>query len=190
MRGRALVSGPATADEARRLPDAPALARREVLALIAGLAAACGLRAQPGGPPPPGVRGAATRSVAKYLQLERDLLSAIERRDREGIGRVLAADFEARSAASPDATPAADWLQAQLAAPARPRVVRDLWVREFDDIAIVSFVLDDASPPRGRRPETRFVVDVWRQSSAQLLTRNVDVSAHPRPVPPRPSGRE
>jgi hypothetical protein len=143
---------------------------------------------------PPGVdghRGApaamATRSVSHYLDLERALADALHARRREAAQQMLAPDFEFRSADALDAVSAADWLTEQLrAAPAMQ--VRDLAVREFGDLAVVSFWADSASPG-GRRPPL-YVIDVWQQPQARLASRYVSQPVHALPAPPRPRGRE
>ena len=67
--------------------------------------------------------------------------------------------------------------------------VRDLAVRELDDIAVVSFLLESAQARPARSVVTMFVVDVWRQSSSKLLSRYVEQPAvaparHARQHPP------
>jgi hypothetical protein len=144
---------------------------------------------------PPGVRGpatgTATRSVTKYLALERALEQSLAERDRAAATHVLADDFEVRSPSSPDATAANDWIAAELADARQARRVDDLAVREFDDIAVVSFSLVPSMPAATkRRTPTFLVVDVWRRSSDQLQVRYIEISANSRPRPGRPSGRE
>ncbi len=166
-------------------------ARLAVVSLLVCLAAAPFANAQ--GNLPRGVAGGgmATRSVAKYLDLERALQEGLARRDRNSVVGLLADDFEVRTAATPDAIAGDEWLRREFASSARDRIVRDLSVREFDDLAIVSFLLDRAKGPRAAGAgATLFVVDVWRQSSARLLTRYVEHPANPPPVPSRPTGRE
>jgi hypothetical protein len=104
---------------------------------------------------------------------------------------MLADDFDVRVAASPDALDADTWLRREWALPPRERMVRDLSVREFDDLAVVSFLLDAVPSQRaGSVGATLFVVDVWRQSSGRLLARHVERPFAVPPRPPRPSGRE
>ena len=148
-------------------------------------------QAQPA--PLPGVRGGAggmaTRSVSTYLGLERDLHDAIEQRDQAAVMAMLADDFEMRSASVPDVTAADDWLRREFASKQPNGLVRELSVREVDDLAIVSFLLDRG--PVGRPATTTwFVVDVWRQSSQRLLVRSMSRAAGAPPKPNRPSGRE
>ena len=143
--------------------------------------------------PPPGMRGGAggmaTRSVSNYLTRERTLQDAIERRDRAAVTAVLAADFEQRSAFVPDLAAADDWLRSEFASKQPQGVVRELSVREVDDVAIVSFLLDRG--PAGRPASTTwFVVDVWGKSSQLLLARSITRAARTPPKHVRPTGRE
>lgn len=135
--------------------------------------------------------GLATRSVSQYLGLERALQDGIDQHDHPAVSKLLAEGFEARTAADQDASTADAWWRRELASASHHPVVRNLSVREFDDLAIVSFLLDGRpAHAGGKAGPARFVVDVWRQSSGQLLTRYLDRPAHPPPVPARPSGRE
>ena len=144
---------------------------------------------------PPGVRGPdsglATRSVSTYLALERDLLDSLKGGNRGAVLRMLSDDFEARSAAEIDETSAADWLQHELASPITTAGVRNLIVREFNDIAVVSFLLDSRRTVKLKIvASTLYVVDVWRQSPHQLVARYVSEPSRTPPIPPRPTGRE
>lgn len=157
--------------------------------LCVGLAA--GAQAQPRLPPgvdgtPAGTGGAlATRSVSTYLARERELLDALQRGRREAVRGMLADDFEVHNTGRRDATPVDEWLGAALQAGAGRATVRDLAVREFDDIATVSFLID-----RGRGVPAQSVVDVWRQSSRRLLVRYVSKPSQVPPALTRPTGRE
>lgn len=165
--------------------------RFPVFALL--MAAALSIAAQPG--PPPGVRGAenamATRSVSAYLQLERDLQDALVDQNIAELNRLLAADFEVRSADRADATGSDDWRQQEMRANLSKAGVRDLAVREFDDIAIVSFFLDRTRVWKGKPVSTTwYIVDVWRRSAKKLQVRYTSQPVKPVPAPTRPSGRE
>ena len=144
---------------------------------------------------PPGVRGPesamATRSVSKYLQLERDLQDAIRDKNADAVKRVLAADFEVRSADKADATSMGAWLQAEMRDKITNVGVRDMTVRDFDDIAAVSFFLDRKHTVNGKPvTSTSYVVDIWRHSTSQLLVRYFTKPVKLVPAPTRPSGRE
>ena len=143
---------------------------------------------------PPGVDGnaaapaMATRAVAHYLDRERALAAALRERRRDAAAQMLAPEFEVRSAEALDAVAAPEWLDAQLHARATPTVVRDLAVREFGDLAIVSFFLDGAV--HGTKTTTLYVVDVWRQADDRLAVRYESEPVHPLRAPSRPRGRE
>ena len=144
---------------------------------------------------PPGVRGPestmATRSVSKYLQLERDLQDAIRDKNTDAVKRTLAAEFEVRSSDKADATSMDAWSLAETRSKTTNVGVRDMTVRDFDDIAAVSFFLDRKHTVKGRPvTSTSYVVDIWRQSTSQLLVRYVTKPVKPVPAPIRPSGRE
>ncbi|MFO1340018.1 MAG: nuclear transport factor 2 family protein [Burkholderiaceae bacterium] len=134
----------------------------------------------------------ATRSVARYQDLERAVLDALASGDRAALARLLDEGFTVRAATGPDPQARADWLQRAFGAQSaswrhRPWQVRDLAVREVDDLAIVSFLLDPGAP--GSRAGALFIVDVWRQSTGTLLSRASSRAADAPPTPSRPSGR-
>jgi hypothetical protein len=133
------------------------------------------------------VGGLATRSVSHYLDFERGLLNDLARRDRAAVQGRLAEDFASRSPDSDEVHAAEEWLTKEFAAPPG-RLVRDLSVREADDLAIVSFLLDRT--PVGRGASTWFVVDVWRRSTDRLIARSISRPAAAPPRPNRPTGKE
>jgi len=168
--------------------------RQLIFALLVGHA--LGALSQPNNLPP-GVRGggagAATRSVAAYLDRERGLIGALEAGQRDTVQQMLDEGFEVRSATDADATPAADWLNAELrnAKANGGATVRNLAVREFDGIAVVNFLLDSTRVVNHRKTvATKYVVDVWRVNPHQLLVRYVSQPARVPPIPSRPTGRE
>jgi hypothetical protein len=169
----------------------PDLPRRRRLAFV-GAAAALSIVRLPiaaVAQPSRGVAGGlATRSVSHYLDLERGLLDDLARRDRAAVQGRLAEDFASRSPDSDEVHAAEDWLTKEFAAPPG-RVVRDLSVREADDLAIVSFLLDRTPEGRGHG-STWFVVDVWRRSTDRLIARSISRPAAAPPRPSRPSGKE
>jgi hypothetical protein len=160
--------------------------------LLAIVVAALTLAASAQSRLPPGVDGGAggameTRSVSHYLDLERALADALQERRRDAVARMLAPDFEARSAQALDAVAGIEGLAANaIPASAVPRV-RDLAVRELGDVAIVSFFLDRA--PRGPHA-TLYVVDIWQHQAGKLAARYVSEPVRPLPAPTRPRGRE
>lgn len=143
---------------------------------------------------PPGVNGAgarratATRSVSQYLDLERALAGALQARRREQVVSMLADDFEMRSAESLDAVGAPEWLTDQMRPGVPAMQVRDLAVREFDEVAVVSFFLDSSGP--GGPRSNLYVIDVWRRAEHKLAIRYLSRPINGLPAPARPRGRE
>ena len=130
---------------------------------------------------PPGVRGPesglATRSVSTYLTLERGLLDSLKEGNRDAVLRILGDGFEVRSAVDQDETSAADWLQGELRNPVEAASVRNLSVREFNDIAVVNFLLDRRRVMKNKSvASTLYVIDVWRQNPHQLMARPVGLT--------------
>jgi hypothetical protein len=138
---------------------------------------------------PPGA--SATRSVAKYIDLELALHKALAAGERARVNALLDADFEVRSASSADTRSREEWIAATIGKEAAAARVRDLAVYESDDLAIVSFLLEQpgAKSGKGKTP-TWFIVDVWRQSTGKLQMRHVDMSANPPAFRARPDGRQ
>ena len=144
---------------------------------------------------PPGVdgpgAGMATRSVSRYLALERSLLESLKQADRGAALLQLSDDFQWRSASAADALSGADWLESEFRSPIEAGAVREMAVREFGETALVSFLLDQRRVVKGRKlASTLYVVDVWRGQPDRLEARYVSRSAAGGPVPARPSGRE
>ena len=141
----------------------------------------------------PPARGAgaalATRSVSRYLGLERALQDALARHDATAVRALLDDAFELRTPVRQDTESADEWLRHELPAAREGALVRELSVHEADDMAIVSFLVDPA--PVGRRQvASYFVTDVWRQSTQRLLFRSVHQAVGASPKPSRPNGRE
>ena len=132
----------------------------------------------------------ATRAASEYLRLERAVVDALVARQTDRLESLLDESFEARSGADADPVGRAEWLRAELGKAHRDARVRDLAVRELDDLDVVSFVLDPVRATRGPASGPPvFVVDVWRRSGEKLLARYLGRPA-PGPAPTRPSGRE
>lgn len=118
--------------------------------------------------------GMATRSVSRYLALEREVQQAVAARDSAAVQARVSADFTYRSAASADVSDRDTWLAHE---PRGTPPVRDLTVSEQDGLAVVSFLA-------GRR----FIVDTWK--GEQLVARSASQAADAPRAPHRPSGRE
>ncbi|MES2104925.1 MAG: hypothetical protein V4634_12975 [Pseudomonadota bacterium] len=174
----------------RRQRRAPLWVCRAVAAILCGIILSAAAGAQ--GLAPNGVRGPAagmaTRSVSKYLGLERALQQAIAEHDRNTVSSMLDSDFELRSPASQDTSSQEDWLKGEFKKTGPAGRIRDLAVFETDDLSMVSFLLEMQGGKR--KPHTYFIVDVWRQSTGKLQVRYVDTPANPPPIRDRPTGRE
>jgi hypothetical protein len=118
-----------------------------------------------------------TRSASAYQALELSLLQAVANRSRAELDRILSEDFEVWSAEKAGPLSRQDWETAALVARGREPRIRELTVREFDDLAIVSFLLDDG--PVSGSTTTVFVVDIWNQSAKRLRVRYESTPARP-----------
>jgi Domain of unknown function (DUF4440) len=98
-----------------------------------------------------------SRLVQVFSRLELELTDAASRGDAAVLDRLVADDFETRSARAPGVpTPRAEWLAA--ARDTAPHAPSEMAVRALGDVAIVSFRM-------GPVAEARFVVDVWTQTA-------------------------
>ncbi len=120
------------------------------LCLVAGCAQAQAVRSQ---------IPVVTRLVQIYSENEQRLADAINRRDTGEIDRLVASDFELRSAANIGTpVPRADWLTQSLSEPAAAVSIGQMAVHDYGNVRIVSFAMTRKGAP------TIAVVDVWMQS--------------------------
>ena len=104
-----------------------------------------------------------TRLVQIYSDYEQRLADAFNRRDTAEIGRVVANDFELRSANNIGIpTPRADWIAQSLKEPSASMSIGQMAVHEYGNIRIVSFVMKRSAADRRQRDIA--VIDVWMQS--------------------------
>jgi hypothetical protein len=104
-----------------------------------------------------------TRLVQAYADAERRLAEAINRGDTGEIDRLVAGDFELRSAADIGVpVPRADWLAQSLKEAPASISIGQMAVHDFGDVRIVSFVMI-RTVAAGAEPPIA-VVDVWMQS--------------------------
>ena len=109
-----------------------------------------------------------TRLVALFTTLETNLLTALDRHDSKTAQRLLAADFEQRSAARPgDPTPRADWLHRVMADMHAASSIEQMAVHDLGDTATVSFLWRVDAGAATQRDV--FVVDVWRHVRGDWL---------------------
>ncbi len=104
-----------------------------------------------------------TRLVQIYSDYERRLADAINRKDSGEIGRLVAHDFELRSANNIGVpTPRAAWIAQSLKEPSATITIGQMAVHDYGTIQVVSFVMQRA-PAAGRKRGIA-VVDVWMKS--------------------------
>jgi len=142
----------------------------------------------------PAARGAgagmATRSVAQYTDLEQQLLQAQQDRDRTAAQQLLAEDFEVRGPEDADAIPGTQWLDRRMQDRPGSSRIQDLSVREFGDVATVSFLQHSQGGVGGAAlPTFTYVVDVWRQSDHKLMLRYISAPMRHAPAERGPDRR-
>jgi ketosteroid isomerase-like protein len=146
----------------------PRIAQAFLLALIAIGGPACAATTPPQSSPNQQV--SMTRSMLVFFQLEQDLSGAVSKHDQGATDKLLSVDFELRPDSHPgEATTRAEWL-ADGGSQSGSRF-EHLGVRDFGDVAIVSFVM---TTKNGADSETRsYVVDAWKKQGDgwQLITR-------------------
>ena len=133
----------------------------------------------PAGRGAPGQAATLTRSASTYQVLESRVVQALLDKDARALGQLLADDFEVWSAERSGATSRLDWQRAGFAA-AQPARIRDLTVREFGGVAVVSFLLQGTPTARPPSPAV-FVVDIWTQATHTLEVRYMSIPMSPAP---------
>jgi hypothetical protein len=124
------------------------------------------------------------------MDLERRLMESFQSKDEDAARKLLTDDFEVRFAERADSVAGTDWLRSIRTNHVDSFRVRNLSVREFSDVDIVSFLLDQQGSTGSKTlPRTEFVVDVWSRDDHRLVTRYLAVPAHPLPASSRPDGR-
>jgi hypothetical protein len=123
-----------------------------------------------------------TRFVTLFQQLEYDLVDGLRASDKGVMDKLLAADFEERSALAPATpTPREDWLKGTALRTPGGVDITQMAVHDHGDLAVVSFRMALDGPH-----QSLFAVDVWRRkggpSDYELLTRYL--SALPAQAPP------
>jgi hypothetical protein len=129
-----------------------------------------------------------TRLVQNYTELERRLADALDRRDAGEVDKLVAPDFELRSAAHLGTpTPRAEWVAQSLKEPAGPSTIEQMAVHDYGSVRLVSFLWKKG----GEAARDVMVVDVWMASGATsvLKTRYAAIVAAgsvPGDAPPPP----
>ena len=129
-------------------------------------------KAPTGGRPSGGRTETPTRGVVKYKAMERALLQAQQEKQQDKVSGMLADDFEVWSSEQSDPTPRELWEQNAASSNISWFQIRNMAVRDFGNIAIVSFLLDRHGEANGKPvTPTVFIVDVWQQPAGKLAVR-------------------
>jgi len=139
----------------------------------------------------------ATRQVTIFTGLEKQMLLAVQKKDKAAVTALLTDDFEIEM---PDADPLAgeDWIDSVMVPDfsLKSFVVRQMSVADLGDVAVVKYDrLQQATFKTKNLNGESFVVDVWKKNgdSWKLANRYVaPVSAAPitLKVHPKPTGKE
>lgn len=137
----------------------------------------------------------ATRQVTLFTGLEKQVLQAVQQRDKAGLQAIVSDDFEV---VMPNTDPLAgdDWVDSVLAKNFALKAfsIRQVSVADLGDAAVVKFLREQHATYRGKDESGEFfVVDLWKKSRDgwKLANRYVArVGAAPASRPPRPTGKE
>jgi Domain of unknown function (DUF4440) len=139
----------------------------------------------------------ATRQVTLFTGLEKQLLQAVQKKDRRVLEGMLADDFDIQM---PDADPLAgqDWLDSVVSTDfsLKSFVVRQVSVADLGNAALVKFDRIQQATFKGNSESGEFfVLDLWKKTgdSWRLATRYVaKVGAVPSTpkTEPKPTGKE
>lgn len=139
----------------------------------------------------------ATRQVSLFTGLEKQLLQALQKKDKAGVQALVGDDFEIEMP-DRDPLPADEWMDSVMAGDfsLKSFVLRQVSVADLGEWAVVKFDRLEQASYKGRNESGEFfVVDLWKQSgdSWKLANRYVAKisSAPPSVTPkPRPTGKE
>ncbi len=138
-----------------------------------------------------------TRLVALFSDLNSQLFHAIQQRDATAFNKLVGEDFELRTNRAPDDPQSReDWQQQAFSRALTDFRLSAMAVRGLrDDVAIVSFVLEEKlGPPAKRR--TSFIVQAWSREGDAWTCQEAYISpvTAPRPAPAqkdrKPTGKE
>src|SRR5262245_12702242 len=131
-------------------------------------------------------------TLALFQQLETRWADAIQRQDQKQLDEIfLAPDYALRISDDPARKIArADWLATMPTSTSRSFSIRDLQVRSFGEVAVVSHVLAQQADVNGvDRSGDFFVVDVWSRMGNDWKV-SARYSSPARTLPQMPAFRE
>ncbi len=139
----------------------------------------------------------ATRQVTIFTALERQILTALKKKDKAGLTAMLAEEFTIEM---PHADPLAgeDWVGSVLAKDftLKSFVIRQMSVADLGDSAVVKFDRIQQATLKGKSESGEFfVVDLWKKDGNSWTLANryvVKVSSVPwsPKLAPKPTGKE
>jgi len=138
-----------------------------------------------------------TRLVALFSDLNNELLQAIQKHDVAAFEQLVGEDFELRTANSPDNPKSRDdWQRLAFRNPVQSFRTSQMAVRGLrDDVAIVSFVLEENRGP-GSGAQQSFLVQAWSREGEAWVCQEEYVSPIAAPAVPskrsdrKPSGKD
>jgi len=139
----------------------------------------------------------ATKQVTLFTGLEKQILQAVQKKDKAGLEALLTDDFEIAMPHA-DAVAGEDWLDSVLAGDftLRTFVISQMSVVDLGDSAVVKYERGQQATLKGKAYDGEFfVVDLWKKSGESWKLANRYVARiHTAPTTarakPRPSGKE
>jgi nuclear transport factor 2 (NTF2) superfamily protein len=95
------------------------------------------------------------------------LIDAVQMKVDSHLEQMLDSDFEVWSGEDVPPISRAEWKTKSAATPVAAYRFRNMAVRDFGNISVVSFLLEKT----GKQASTKFVVDVWRNEGDKLAVR-------------------
>ena len=115
-----------------------------------------------------------TRTIQIFSTLENEWLDAVQRRDQAALKKIVAPNFELRSAAAPGTPiPREESISDSLKAAPFHSSIEQMAAHEYGELVMVSFLWKLEVPQNGALPQKVFVVDTWKRTDGdwQVLTR-------------------
>ena len=138
-----------------------------------------------------------TRQVTLFTGMEKQMLQAVQKKDRVALEGMLSDDFEI---AMPDADPLAseDWVDSVMAQDfvLKSYVIRQMSVADLGEAAVVKFERFQQGTYKARNESGEFfVVDLWKKSGdswklANRYVARVGATSSSAKTQSRPSGKE